>query len=207
MENPVDAYNRKFAELVNNQTWLDWLKRRLKTDAAWAVWVEERIGPDPSVLFGDVEVVWESWQILSMPYLQFAEKEIRRTGFEWLVRLAGVKKIVINADPIPSILGEGATIRAPDTIILMDTQFFPSHDLAGSIIHEAVHLWQIETGILGAWQSTTRGHEAQAYGIEQMFFETAGYLDGNRLDSIFRRNLNAQRSFEDGIGLDYARPV
>jgi hypothetical protein len=140
-----------------------------------------------------VAIIQKSNKYLKKGHIEWAKEQIAKSGLAFV--LDHVRQIEIVADPIPTMEGEGGTIDiSRETIIMRDMHYMPTWELPGAILHEAVHLWQLRNGLPAA----TRGGEAQAYFMQQLFIIRNGYND-----NVFKRNPIARMALDDGYGFPY----
>lgn len=128
------------------------------------------------------QVKW--WEITFVPGQhikatdwEWASQKMRQTGLWPLLKLWNVQKIEV----VPTIdwLGpdDVATIwQAERKIILKDFAWFPSMGLPATILHEACHLWQTDSGF--------QPNELQAYTLTALFHT----LNGDAIDVFGSEN-------------------
>jgi hypothetical protein len=141
-----------------------------------------------------IAIIQKSNVCIKRGHIEWAKEQIAKSGLAFV--LDHVRQIEIVADPIPTMEGEGGTIDlARRTILIKDMHMIPSWRFPSAILHEGVHIWQGVSGLpLG-----TRGSEAQAYFIEELFRWRTKCGDWG----IFQNNSIARLSMDDGYGFPY----
>jgi len=114
-----------------------------------------------------VSISHESQKCLKFGHIEKMKQDIALSGLAFI--LGPVTKIRIMADPIPEMPNEGGATYLNEgqkgIMRITDMHFMPDWRFPSSVLHEATHVWQIQNGL----PYYTKGAEAQAYYVEEMF--------------------------------------
>ena len=159
----------------------------LKKGWNFITWITNLFEPFPD------SISFDPYGMMTHESIDWAKTWIANTGFSYLLKLADVKeiKVVDNvATYVPNTPPNALASVMSGIIYMCDKGYMPGWDFPGTIIHEAVHLWQMKNG-LTAGSTGNPGMEVGAYSIQQIFEWKYCTINNKTPRNLFKDRLGA----------------
>ena len=111
-------------------------------------------------------IKFEPWGRIDQTTVDWCKDAIVKTGLAYILVQGNISEIRIGPDEKTDRLTGVAAVATVvgGTVYLDDIGWMPGWDLPGTILHEAVHAWQIREGLTG----NTANMERTAYMVQQL---------------------------------------
>jgi hypothetical protein len=134
-------------------------------------------------------VKFEPWGMINQTTVDWTKKAIIDAGYLHVLEWGGITEIRVGPDEKTDTL---TGVKAKATVVggiiyLDDFDWMPGWGLPGTIIHEAVHSWQMRNGLTG----NRSGMEIGAYSVQQDFEWRHCKLNGKTPRNLFKDKIGA----------------
>ncbi len=133
------------------------------------------------------DIIFEPWGLIDQKTVDWCKDAIVKTGMVHV--LDYITEICVGPDEKTDLMTGVSAVATTQVgvIYLDDTGWMPGWDLPGTILHEAVHDWQMNEGLTG----NAAHMEISAYMVQQLFEWRYCELSGKTPRNLFKERYGA----------------